>query len=326
MFHEPSAVMSESGDIVSRNSGWPGAGAERSTLRESLDGYQGVDALVDAIRAGSRDGSLHQSGIVEIVSGATLLQHYDAHWKHYASMSGVPGYTVLVLKPERGDVAAAMRADRLIVRQALIEEAERSRIGRSLHDLVLQDLAWIRGKYVSDARADVDQQECTRTIDALIERVRTLSFELSPAALTDLGIVAALHWLGDHIEDHYGADVSVIDDEQEPQLSHAEKVIAFRCIRELAINAAKHAAGAEIIVSCLSTPTEAIIRVRDYGPGFDTSRLPAVNDENAGFGLISVEQQLHGIGAIFDLVSEIGAGTRVTIRVPLRTAKEGVDD
>lgn len=225
----------------------------------------------------------------------------------------------MALKPRGCDVAAGIRigAERLIVRQALIEEAERSRIGRALHDMVSQDLAWIRREYVANTGADADQDECTSTIDRVIERVRTLSFELSPPVLADIGIVAALHWLGEHIGDRYDMDISVIDDDREPRLSHETNTIVFRCVRELTINAAKHAGGAEIIVSCRSAGREVLIRVRDYGPGFDTSRLGAENDDSAGFGLISVEQQIRGIGGSFELVSEPGSGTRATIRIPL---------
>lgn len=324
---QPSAVMSELGHIVSCNSGWPGAfipsAPGQSTLRQSLAGYRGVDELVDAIHAGSRTGSETASGVVEIFSDDNRASPYAAHWKHYASAHGAAGYTVLVLKLKRSDANAGLRADRLIVRQALIEEAERSRIGRALHDVVAQDLAWIRSEYAADARGDVDQTACTKTIDKLIKRVRTLSFELSPMVLTDLGVIAALHWLGDHIEERYDADIHIVDDGKEPHFSDETKTIVYRCIRELAINAAKHSLGAEIIVSCMSTPAETVIRVRDYGPGFDTNRVRSANDEHAGFGLISVEQQLHAIGARFDLVSELNSGTRATIQVPLRPRKDG---
>lgn len=328
---EPSAVINANDEIVSWNEAWPRTDREglpaKLSLRDSLEDFDGVDRLLDAVRAGSRDGSVAASGASVLESGAPA-QRYDAHWRHFCSPAGGPGYTVVVLRPKRmngGGAGALMGSDQLIVRQALIEESERLRIGRALHDSVVQDLAWIRSEFVSNARAGSDRNDCLPTIDRLIERVRTLSFELSPPVLADLGIVAALHWLGEHIGERYVAHISVVDDEKEPALTQTMKTIVFRCARELAINAAKYADGGEIVVSCRSTAREAVVQVRDFGPGFDACRVHSQSDEGSGFGLISVEQQIRGIGANFELVSEPGAGTRATIRVPLRSGKGDFD-
>lgn len=318
---EPSAVMGESGEILSCNSAWREEGAHETTLRGSLDGFNGVDELIDAIRSGSSSGSVTVSGVSGIASGTSRARRYDAHWQRLGcSCSNEPGYTVVVLKPSRSDDAAGGRigADRLMVRQALIEEGERLRIGRVLHDSVIQDLAWMRKVCASTDRANSDSDDCVGTIDRLIDRVRTLTFELSPPILADLGLVAALHWLGEYIGGRYDAAISVVDDENEPALSHTEKTIVFRCVRELSINAAKYASGGEIIISCRSTPTQTVIRVRDHGPGFDAAGMRSSYDESKGFGLVSVDQQIRGIGGRFELVSEVGAGTRATLRVPLR--------
>jgi signal transduction histidine kinase len=149
-----------------------------------------------------------------------------------------------------------------------------------------------------------------------------LAFELSPPILEDLGLRPALHWLAEYLSQRYGTRVEVADDAREPPLPPPARTIVFRAVRELAINAAKHAAGADIVLSCITNDRTTRLAIRDTGPGFNTAELHQSTDGFDRYGLLSVEQQIRGIGGSFELVSTLGEGTRAAITVPLDCEKD----
>lgn len=134
--------------------------------------------------------------------------------------------------------------------------------------------------------------------------------------LQDLGIHAALHWLGEHLSARYDTHIEVVDDGATPALSMRTRTIVFRSIRELAVNACKHAPGSEILISSVATPRGHRFMVRDTGPGFDPGGPRATKDGTPCFGLTSIEQQMAGIGGRFEIRSAPGDGTRATITIP----------
>lgn len=222
---------------------------------------------------------------------------------------------------DRGvDPSADRRNDRVLIRQALIEEAERRRIGRALHDVVAQSLAHLRAQITERVESDESRDRMLATLDGVIESVRTLSFELSPPILEDLGLLPALGWLAQHLGKRYSTPIAVAHDGREPALDSASRTILFGVVRELVVNAAKHAAGSAIDVSCVSNHRTVRVIVRDEGPGFDTRFSKGSADDGPHFGLLSVEQQIRGIGGTFELVSAPGEGTRATITVNLSGA------
>lgn len=324
---DPSAILGDSEEIACCNGIWPHDRDEdvtvHHTLANSLINFEGADRLKKAVRIGRESEASDPFGRCDLVSRSEPFRRYEANWRHFRVSTNQICYTLIVLRPIRSPESfnTSRVTQRLIVRQSLIEEAERLRLGRALHDTVVQDLAWIRSQLLSKGGHAFHPEDCVAAMDRVIERVRTLSFELSPPILSDLGIIAALHWLGEHIGGRYDRSISVVDDGNEPQLSLASRTIVFRCARELTINAAKYATAGEIIVSCRTTKSEALVQVRDFGPGFEFRRIQSPVDEQSGFGLISVEEQIRGIGASFELSSEPGVGTRATIRIPLQTSE-----
>lgn len=234
--------------------------------------------------------------------------------------------------PTASDVIAAqaMRIDQLLIRQTLIEEAERRRLGRALHDGVAQDLARVRAGLSKSAAigsgggagSEADQ---IRTLDRVIESVRTLAFELSPPVLEDLGLCPALEWLGDHLRDRYDAEVSVEIDGHEPAINQAARTIVFRSVRELALNAAKHAPGSAISISCRTDARGTRVAVVDHGDGFEPALQGSAGQpgKSAHYGLLSVAQQIRGIGGRFEIQSAKGQGTRATIWLNEADGPEG---
>ncbi len=215
-----------------------------------------------------------------------------------------------------------IRINRLLIRQTLIEEAERRRLGLALHDVVAQNLAMIRSVLRTEKLTSDIRERVVSMIDRVIEDVRTLSFEISPPILEDLGLCPALQWLADHLNKRYGTHIAVAHSLDEPKITKEARTIVFRAVRELSMNAVKYAPESEITIECESDEQIVRIAVIDTGPGFDVLQPPSEEDGVHNFGLLSVEQQVRAIGGRFELISRYGSGTRATITLPLLAVPE----
>ena len=128
---------------------------------------------------------------------------------------------------------------------ALAEERERQRLAADLHDDVGQLLEPRRRS--SSACCAAPREAAARLRDEVADlvtrahqRTESLMFQLSPPILRDMGLTAAVEWLAEDIGKSYGLRIHVEHD-GEPPLDEATRVTVFRSLRELLINAARHA-------------------------------------------------------------------------------------
>ncbi len=340
LLEHPAAIVEDGETIIAHNQHWGriagdslGSG-KHLTLQHCLHNFTQTDLLIESLRSNT-----------QAVGVATLFRApdqaareeqprpYEFRWRRLPPPIG-QGLLAMVLAR---DVATADRAlklmdvqpiriNRSLINQTLIEEAERRKIGQALHDVVAQELGEIRAAIVAHGQAIADAETIIATVDSVISEVRTLSFELSPPVLEDLGLLHALRWLVDHTMKQRSANITIADDAREPPMSSVTRTIVFRAVRELVLNAVKHAPGAEIIITCVSDHREARIMVRDNGPGFDTAKATPGADDNAStaYGLLSVEHRIMGVGGSFELTSRPGEGTRAVITI--QTRQDGADE
>lgn len=203
---------------------------------------------------------------------------------------------------------------------AVATEQERRRIAIELHDRIGQALAISRLKLDAltpalpeSARGAVS--EIRRLIDQSANDTRTLSFELSPPVLYDLGLGAGLAWLADDLQARYGFEVALLDESSSLQLPEVTLGVLFRTARELLMNAIKHAKTSRGRVRLRVAGQVLQLEVSDEGAGFDP--LPAEQSIGGGFGLFSVREQLARIGAVLDVQSAPGKGTRIVVSTPV---------
>ena len=206
------------------------------------------------------------------------------------------------------------------------EERERRRIASEIHDRIGQTLA-ITKIQLGALRAAADDDKTLAAVDAIrdlitqtIKDTRSLTFELSPPVLYELGLFAALQWLAGTLGEQSGLAVKVdqnIDDEA--MLDSNTRELLFRNIRELLLNVVKHARATQAAVSLRFLPDRVEAVVSDDGVGFPTDETDAAagGDKSLGFGLFSIQEQLNHHGGRSALDSSPGGGTRVTIEVPL---------
>lgn len=215
------------------------------------------------------------------------------------------------------------KLQRMAFDAALVEERERRRIASDLHDRIGQALALAQIKLTSAreamggaARAEVDEAVGLLAQSAI--DTRTLIFDLSPPVLYDLGLKAALSWLAEDLEKRHGVEIELSDGHVEESLDEASAALVYRAVRELLMNVFKHARTTKAKVSLLRTDACFGVEVEDRGVGFDPSDVSFASAVG-GFGLFNVREQISRLGGSVEVVSAPQQGTRVSIRLPVKT-------
>ena len=200
------------------------------------------------------------------------------------------------------------------------EDRERRQIARDLHDDLGQTLAAARIKLAGlCSNQDAAVRERANEVGAIIDRasssMRSLATQLAPAVLHELGLPAALEWLGEEIERTFGLKVTIIDDGNPKPLAQEARSILYRAVRELLINVAKHAQTDEATVECESGEGRIVLRVSDAGVGYDPSQRTAM--PSRGLGLLSLHERLLLIGGTTEVRSVVSEGTVTELSAPL---------
>jgi len=201
----------------------------------------------------------------------------------------------------------------------LAEERLRRRIATDVHDHIGQNLAISKIKLeslretTSSPELTASLEEICQLIAQIIESSRSLTFELSPPVLYELGFEAAVEWLVRHARQKHGLSTDFKSDGRPKPLSDDIRVLLFQAVRELLVNVAKHAQARNATVSTRKVGNQIQVTVEDDGVGFDTSKISSRDYKTSGFGLLSIRERLRSIGGRFEIDSKPGRGTRVTL-------------
>ena len=211
----------------------------------------------------------------------------------------------------------------------LIEERERRQIATDLHDGIGQSLALsqIKAEQIRAAATDPEQARAMDMVISLIEKVirdvRTLTFEISPQTLYEIGLPAALEELAEQYQEEYGIRIGFWDDGRPRPLGNDARAAVYRAVREIMINAIKHAGAEAMEVILKEVGGRLQIQVVDNGEGFDPAAADEVAQKNKSFGLFSMRERLGFLGGEIHIDSKPGRGTKVTISVPLPGEEPG---
>jgi PAS domain S-box-containing protein len=212
----------------------------------------------------------------------------------------------------------------LAVAMSLAEETERRRIASELHDRIGQALALCKIKMDSlDSERNSDGtdkvlMEIGGLIDMSIQQIRSLTFQISPPLLYEVGLGVAVEWLGERFMDDYGLEVSVGHDLSPTSVPEEIRGTLFAIIRELLINVAKHADATRAEVTIGTVDKGIRIEVKDDGKGFDTAEIFGDARKGEGFGLFNIRQKTLYLNGEFYIDSVSGSGTKVTVITPVR--------
>ena len=215
----------------------------------------------------------------------------------------------------------------LAAQLGLAEQRERHRLAIGLHDHVGQLLAAAKlmaGAERAGAQDPPQRERLTKLLEVMdqaIDATRTLTFELSPPMLYELGLVATLASLVEQIGQRHPAIACVFDDDGEPKaVAQDVEVVLFQVARELINNVLKHAQATRLVVETRAgTGAEGgamVMSVTDDGAGFDGQVLQEPVVGAGGFGLYSVRERLEHLGGRMEVDTRPGAGTVIRVIAP----------
>jgi signal transduction histidine kinase len=204
-----------------------------------------------------------------------------------------------------------------------VRQNERQELANRLHDGLGQDLILAKMKVDRlKSMLPADYAGLVVEISELIGRnigdARSLIRELSIDSLSDSDFKQALESLAAEIHLKYRLPC-VVEAERTPSwLGRGLRKTLIQVLRELLVNAAKHANATQAKIVFESSAQSIRIQVIDDGRGFDTRVVPLPRSDAGGFGLFSVRTRLERSGATFSVHSRRGAGTTAVIVLPAR--------
>ena len=217
--------------------------------------------------------------------------------------------------------------DKIYKRNILeIQEIERQRIARDMHDTVVQNLTSLIHKIeVCDKIGDVESVRCKlelrfmkNIIRETIQDLREIIFDLRPFSLEEISLEDAIERELLKIRSFGIVNISYEVEGKSDNLSHIISLTVFRVIQEVCNNVLKHAQANNITVK-LSYMKEILqLSIKDDGQGFDVN---AVNHferiDNSGLGISMMRERVYLLSGKVEITSKPGEGTEVIIRVPI---------
>ena len=232
------------------------------------------------------------------------------------------------------DVTARKQAEEEVVRKrdqlralaarlAEVEEAERQRLARELHDQVCQSLTAL-GLTLILLQTQMPRKAApallARLADAIVlveqtgETIRDLMGELRPPMLDDYGLLSALHWYGGKFFGKTGIDVNVQGQEAAPRLAAPVELALFRIVQEAMDNVVKHAQATEVVLTEEVDNNSVRLVIADDGVGFDQERLGQPEGRHL-WGFMTMSERATAAGGHCRIESQPGQGTRVVVEV-----------
>lgn len=202
-----------------------------------------------------------------------------------------------------------------------VQEAERQRLSRQMHDGPAQALSnFILQTEIALRLFDVDPVQARSELGNLkvaamstFQKIRNFIFELRPMMLDDLGLAPTIIRYADLFKEQAGVEVSVSITGNERRLEPYFEVMIFRAMQEL-LSTAVHQNQANLIKIQLDLDKNLVkFSIDDNGKGFDTNTLG--KEGHLGFKLIKERTEM--LGGAFEINSSPGKGARITLSIPV---------
>lgn len=201
-----------------------------------------------------------------------------------------------------------------------LQDEERRRIGRDLHDSTGQTLAALelglsqlqQDTLLSAAARRELLEHCARLATQCSTEIRTASYLLHPPLLDELGLLSALRWLADGFHQRSGIEMRLDLPASMHRLPPDDELCLFRIAQEALTNVHRHAASPWAAIRLMMQSNSVMLEIEDAGRGFDAS-TPAL-----GVGLAGMRERIRQIGGIFSVEPTSAGGTRVRTTIAIQ--------
>ena len=209
---------------------------------------------------------------------------------------------------------------RLTGRLLQLQDAERRKFSRELHDSLGQYLAGVKMNLEMFASQPKESllAEATQLLDQSIAETRTISHLLHPPLLDEAGLSSAAKWYLEGFAQRSGIEVKLDLPDDAIRLPKAVALALFRILQESLTNIHRHSGSAKAEVALKLLPDHAFLTVRDYGKGIAPELLESLqrNGANAGVGLAGMRERIHDLGGELRIEAR-APGTLLSVSLPI---------
>jgi len=230
------------------------------------------------------------------------------------------------------DDASRQRASQIINAQ----EQERQRIARELHDETSQVLTslMISLAVLEESIEAPEARERIADTRALahstLRAIRSLSIDLRPSALDDLGLLPALRWYVKEYQKKCSIEVDFRSSGLKERLPAEMETALYRIVQECLTNTARHANARKVHITLRETKNAVKAIIKDDGDGFDYEALVKNPGQERGLGLAGMQERAVLLDGILNISSVPGKGTAVEVSIPFafgeRRAAQHIDE
>jgi signal transduction histidine kinase len=203
-----------------------------------------------------------------------------------------------------------------------LQDEERRKFARELHDSVGQHLAAVKmamSVLQTKLPGDGILQDCIKLLDDSISETRTISHLLHPPLLDEAGLNSACRWFVEGFGKRSGIDVNLDIRDGTGRLPEATELVLFRVLQESLTNVHRHSEAKRADVSLQAVGDQVILRVRDYGKGMPAAVVRSLRQDGSGggVGVAGMTERIREIGGRLEINSG-ASGTEIVVRVPVR--------
>jgi len=201
-----------------------------------------------------------------------------------------------------------------------VQDDERRRIARELHDSAGQKLAFVKMSLdILAKKPDLKNHattvtDCLNSVDEAIREIRTIAQLLHPPLLDEAGLEPAVRWLADGFSQRAEVAVDVRFTAKMRRLPPNVEIALFRIVQEALSNVHRHSEASKAEISVSAEANSVTLRITDNGKGMRTDSSPA--PVVLGVGIQGMKERLAQLGGTLEVVASDASGTTVTATVP----------
>jgi signal transduction histidine kinase len=215
----------------------------------------------------------------------------------------------------------AEELERLAQRMVRQNEEQRRRLSLELHDETAQvfsavklQLGLIREEGPEEMTPRLDR--IMGLVDTGMHSIRTITDDLRPSLLDDLGWLPAIRALVHDFADHTGLVAHLEASGDSAPLSPDAELALFRAVQEALANVAQHSGAASVVVRVTPVESGIMVRIHDDGRGLDPGVLADRQERNGHLGLAGMRERITAVGGRVTVTGEPGSGVRIEIHLP----------
>jgi signal transduction histidine kinase len=215
-------------------------------------------------------------------------------------------------------------ARKISTRVLQLQDEERARLARDLHDSIGQSLTGAKmmvGLLARNHPGDLRYKDAADLLDTSLAEIRTISHLMHPPGLDEIGLSTAARWFIDGFAQRSGIEIKAEIPDVETRLPRPVEVALYRVLQEGLTNVHKHSKSNRATVQVRFSPTVAVLAIRDFGVGVAPEVLDGFrHDGTSGIGWAGMKGRIEEIGGQFEVNSN-STGTLLLVRVPVGEAR-----